>query len=447
MRRSTLVLAAAISAAALTVPAVAGAGTAPGYPAPENPAGGEAKPKGPFRTLRVSKRADGAYRTIQRAVNAARPGDTIRVADGTYREGLIVRGASKRYVKLLGNATKPERVVLEGQGLRGRTAQNGVWVNGAAGVMVRGFKARNFRSNGFLVTNQTGYTFDELIAERDGAYGLYAFNTKGGTISDSLAYFHNNAGFYVGQTPPQPRPVRTIVRNVTSWGNVIGFSGTNMRYVTITGSEWFNNGIGIVPNALDSEKYAPPEENVIRDNDIYWNNFNYYAGAPFTLRRGVTGKVDYPVGTGLLLFGGRGHIVEGNRFFGNYLVGAGALQQLLLEQKDAADLRRNEMRDNAFGLDGTDANGRDLFYDGNGTGNCFSGNTGVVRTVPADGSTFAPCPFTGANAFNSAAQGEAVGWALEADREKFWVRVTHPAREGITPLERFQRGRVYGPTK
>ena len=31
-----------------------------------------------------------------------------------------------------------------------------------------------------------------------------------------------------------------------------------MRYVTITDSEFFNNGIGIFPNALDSEKYAPP---------------------------------------------------------------------------------------------------------------------------------------------------------------------------------------------
>ena len=74
------------------------------------------------------------------------------------------------------------------------------------------------------------------------------------------------------------------MRNVSAYGNVLGFSGTNMRYVTITKSKWFNNGLGIVPNALDSEKYAPPEDNVITDNDIFWNNFNYYTGAPFMLR-------------------------------------------------------------------------------------------------------------------------------------------------------------------
>ena len=58
------------------------------------------------------------------------------------------------------------------------------------------------------------------------------------------------------------------------------------------------------------------------------------------------------------------------------------------------------MRDNAFGLDGTDLNGRELAYDGNGTDNCFGGNTGVSVTIPADGSTLAACPFAGANAFS-----------------------------------------------
>ena len=103
-------------------------------------------------------------------------------------------------------------------------------------------------------------------------------------MANSEASWNNDSGFYIGQTPAQTKPIRSIVANVKSYGNVLGFSGTNMRYVTITKSQWFNNGIGIVPNALDSEKYAPPEDNVITDNDIFWNNFNYYAGAPFKLK-------------------------------------------------------------------------------------------------------------------------------------------------------------------
>src|SRR5205823_13622946 len=94
-----------------------------------------------------------------------------------------------------------------------------------------------------------------------GIYGVYAFNSKGGEISHSSASWNNDGGFYIGQTPPQSKPERSLVTDVSSYDNVIGFSGTNMRYVTITKSKFFNDGVGIVPNALDSEKFAPPEDN------------------------------------------------------------------------------------------------------------------------------------------------------------------------------------------
>ncbi len=233
--------------------------------------------------------------------------------------------------------------------------------------------------------------------------------------------------------------MRSIVRNVKSFGNVLGFSGTNMRYVTITKSQWFNNGSGIVPNALDTEKYAPPEDNVITDNDIFWNNFNYYAGAPFKLKKQAT-SAPYPVGVGVLLFGGRRAEVTNNRIYGNYLVGVGAIKQILLKQADAADLIGNQVHDNQFGLGGADLNGRELFYDGSGSDNCFGPNVGVTTTTPADGSTFAPCPFTGVNAFNAAAQSEAINWSVgDPTHEAFWIRHPHAAKPGLTPLEHYKK--------
>ena len=205
-----------------------------------------------------------------------------------------MRGASKSYLKLVGNPGAPEKVVLKGGGGR----QNGVLVDGADEVTVRGFKARGYAANGFFFTNVVGYTARDLIAAKTGVYGVYAFNSKGGTMRDSEAYYHSDAGFYIGQTPAQVKPVRSIVTNVESWGNPVGFSGTNMRYVTITGSRFYNNAIGLVPNALDSEKFPPAEDNVIRGNEIFWNNFNFHAGAPFKPKTsGVVPLV--PVGTGI----------------------------------------------------------------------------------------------------------------------------------------------------
>lgn len=405
------------------------------YPEPSKPTGATGKPKGPFRTLQVGKAKQ--YKTIGAAVKVAKPGDTIKVADGTYREGVQIKGSAKRYLKLVGNVASPAKVVLEGKGLSGIGAQNGVKVDGADEVTIRGFTAQGYRANGFFVVNATGYTLDKLRAMKTGVYGIYAFNSKGGTMQRSEAAWNNDAGFYIGQTPPQTKPIRSIVREVTAYGNVIGFSGTNMRYVTITRSRWYNNGLGIVPNALDSEKFAPPEDNVITDNDIFWNNFNYFKGAPFPLRESAVGEVPYPVGAGVLLFGSRRTQVVGNRIYGNYLVGVGALQQLLLKQKDAQDLVGNEVSGNTFGAGG-DFNGRDLFYDGNGSGNCVGQNTGVRVTVPADASTMAPCPFSGANAFSAAAQGEALNWTVgDPTHEANWVRAPHVARAGLVPLERY----------
>jgi hypothetical protein len=425
--------AAAALAAALLAPAAAAAQT-PSYPEPADPGKVTPPPHGKYKTLRVCKHSC-RFTRIQAAVNHAKAGDTVKVGKGTYRESVKIRGARKSYIKLVGNPKAPEKVLLKGR----QSNPNGVFVDGADKVTVRGFKAQDFGANGFFFVNVVGYTARDLIAEHDGVYGIYAFNSKGGTMRDSEAYYHNDAGFYIGQTPAQVKPVRSIVRNISSWGNPLGWSGTNMRYVTITRSRFYNNATGIVPNALDSEKFPPAEDNIIRDNDIFWNNFNFHRGAPFKIREDGTAAIA-PVGTGIVLLGGRRNTVEDNRIYGNYAGGVGLIEGFLLskpENKDAAALVGNVVRDNAFGLDGTDVNGIDLLYDGNGTGNCFSGNAGVAHTIPADGSTFAACPFAGANAYSSAVFGQMVALAGEA-AVSAWNKHPHPPKPGIEPLELYQ---------
>jgi hypothetical protein len=420
--------------------AVAAPAMAADYPPPSDPGKVQAKPKGPFKTRLVCEknRGHGCYPRIQAAINAAKPGDTIKVPHGTYREGLKIKGAKKRYIKLIGDVKHPEKVILDGKKLKGAAKANGVLVSGANEVTIRGFQAQNYNGNGFFVVNATGYHLNDLIAKYVGVYGLYAFNSIGGEMRRDVAAWNNDSGFYVGQTPKQTKPIRTILSDLVAYGNVLGYSGTNSRYVTITKSKWFNNGVGIVPNALDSEKFPPPEDNVITDNDIFWNNFNYYAGAPFKLRPPATGDVPYPVGVGVLLFGGRRNVVSNNRIYGNWLLGAGMIEQFLLKDLIGdGTLIGNQIKDNQLGLDGTDLNGRDIGYDGNGTDNCVSGNTGVQLTVPADGSTFAACPFSGANTRNDQAFNDAVGWAVAADHEANWIRHDHAPQGDLKPMEHY----------
>jgi hypothetical protein len=414
---------------------VAAPAMAADYPDPANPGTVQVKPKGPSRTLHVGRGAK--YKTIQSAVDKAKAGDTIRIANGTYRESVKVTGPAKRYLKIIGNAAAPGKVVIDLEGLPPAQAQNGLTVNGADEVTVRGLTATHYKGNGIFAINVNGYTFANLQAILGGVYGIYAFNAIGGTMRDSIAAWNNDGGYYIGQTPPQSKPVRTTATNLTAYGNVLGWSGTNMRYVTITKSRFFNNGTGLAPNALTSEKYPPDEDNVISDNDIFWNNFDYYAGAPFRLKKAAAESTPYPVGVGLVIFGGRRNLVENNRFHGNYGAGVAAIQQILLKQVDAQKLVGNQIRNNVFNDGGNDVNGRDIVYDGDGSDNCFGPNEGMLSTLPVDGSNQPACPFTGDNTFDQATQTEMIGWAVDPTHTSFWRVHPHAPIPGLVPLETY----------
>ena len=112
------------------------------------------KPTGKGKTLTVCKKQSCKFRTIQKAVNKAKKGDTVKVKNGKYKEAVRIKGAKKSYITLLGNPKKPAKVVLEGKGGK----QNGVFVDGADEVTVRGFKAQNYGANGFFFVNVVGYT-------------------------------------------------------------------------------------------------------------------------------------------------------------------------------------------------------------------------------------------------------------------------------------------------
>ena len=86
---------------------------------------------------------------------------------------------------------------------------------------------------------------------------------------NSAGYRQGDSAFYVGETPCdktdldrprqtaaepcQAKPKWTLLKNDESYENVLGYSGTNSKYVRIVESDFYNNGAGIVPNTLDSE--------------------------------------------------------------------------------------------------------------------------------------------------------------------------------------------------
>ena len=69
------------------------------YPAPAKPgAGAEQAGQGPLTTLRSAGKAAATARSRRRSTRR-KAGDTIKIADGTYHEGVTISGPAKRYVR------------------------------------------------------------------------------------------------------------------------------------------------------------------------------------------------------------------------------------------------------------------------------------------------------------------------------------------------------------
>jgi len=374
------------------------------------------------------------FRTIQRAVNAAgafkdrgkNRGVKVRVAvkPGKYVEGVVVDGtlAGKDFDGLTIEGTKKNRrkAILEGRGAKGElgAAQNGIEAIDVDGLVLRNMWARNYKANGFFVHASAssgqrcnGFTMDNLLASNNRSYGLFAKGCLGGKMTDSAAFRHGDSGFYIGETPcdrrnwtnhgaaPQPcqrKPEWTLLKDDRSYENVLGYSGTNSKYVKIVESAFYNNGAGIAPNTLDSEAFEPNGWNVIKGNDVFWNNYNYFlAGSAFrTVSEGLGElagtTVNYPTGVGIVLYGGDHNVVRDNNVFGNYKWGvasfSGPGEGFVANVGDDAKNINNRIIDNAMGRGGADPNGEfDFLNDATGGGNCWAGNSAGASFAPGSG--------------------------------------------------------------
>jgi hypothetical protein len=389
------------------------------------------------------------YSTIQSAVNASGKNATINVMPGKYVEGVIISGHKHDGVHIIGQAKNPAKVLIEGKNAKGPggAAQNGIEGDGVNNVVFENMKAQHFAANGFYVNQCKGYLFKNLVGAFEHAYGLFAFRCVGGRMTQSVGYGNGDSAFYIGGTPFQKHPVWSSVDHDTGYENVLGYSGTNSKYVVIRNSQFYNNGAGVVPNTLTSEPDQPADTGTIEDNLIFWNNFDYYrTTSPVrTVSGGVgTKRASYPIGAGVILFGTTNWTVKHNSIFGNYLWGVGSFSDPTNATGKALNTG-NHIVDNKMGAAFHDANGFDFYNDGSGKGTCFQNNGGGV-TLDLEGSAVASeiyptCPTTngtGTTAANSDQFGKLAAIVLAdppTKQETYWHVHTHPARPGVKPFE------------
>lgn len=403
------------------------------------PAAVHAAKKAP-KTVTVCRRGC-KYSKVQKAVNAVRKGGTVKVRPGTYVEGVIVKGHKKDGITITGTRSAA-KTILQGNGAKdssGNPAQNGVFVDGADDVTMRKLTAKNYPANGFFVRNCDGYLMTGVVAAFNRAYGLYAFNCVGGRMTKSTGYGHGDSAFYVGQTPPQDDPKRTRLDHLVGYENVLGYSGTNSKYVDITDSDFYNNGAGVVPNTLKSEKFAPAEAGTVTGNRIFWNNFNYFAAdSKVTPLPAATGDLNYPMGVGVVLLGTTNWTISDNDIFGNFKFGFLSVSD---PSYPAATTIDNTVSGNRMGAANGDVNAVDFFSEGSGSGNCYADNGADVTfdvspaSVPA--TLYPACAATRpANALDGAQLGKLAQYLLQKEtQEDSWVQHPHKAVGSLKPID------------
>ena len=188
-------------------------------------------------------------------------GSVIKIRPGTYNEGVSLIGHRYDGIASSGASKNPRKQVLDGRNakLNGdglEPAQNGIDATNVDGVKIKNLWARNFQSNGFFVhsdkgtTNCKGFLMKNDLASFNRSYGLFA-NCMGGRMTESEGWGHGDSAIYVGETPPAEKPEVDASSTTTGYENVLGYSGTNSKYVKIHDSDFYNNGAGVVPNTLD----------------------------------------------------------------------------------------------------------------------------------------------------------------------------------------------------
>jgi Right handed beta helix region len=382
------------------------------------------------------------FRHLQEAVDeASRPGMNIAILPGVYREepsleepagdcanlqapraklGHLILSYEQqqacphnqnlvaimgvRDLQIEGTGQNPLDVIVDAQYKR----LNGIRADLADGIYLRNFAVQRTTFNSVYVLGTDGFVIDRMLTRWNDEYGFLTFASDHGLYTDCESYGNGDSGVYPGGTADLNRDrghqvIRYAieVQRCRSHHNMVGYSGTAGDSVWVHDSEFFDNMAGA---SMDSafpnhpglpQNHALFEHNLIRDNnqDFYRFVRDGTCARPAAERGYEDGTVcpavGLPVGTGIITAGGNYNVFRENRISGHHR-SAFALFAVpaFLRSENTLSRQFDTSHHNRYLGNELDGNAATVWWDGQGTGNCWqpAAGAGTPRLFPACGS-------------------------------------------------------------
>jgi parallel beta-helix repeat protein len=365
--------------------------------------------------LAVSAAADaktikvGPGDSIQAAVDRADPGDTVKVAPGTYTEtgtpcpprpsrtcAVVV---TEDDISIVGHPSKHKRVVLQAgagqnEGISVGRQPGGACIDDPAlrvhGSLIKGITVRGFADDGVLVACVEDWRVTRVVAVENDEYGIFPSRVFDGRLDHSFASDANDTGHYIGQSFDS-----RMDHNVAT-DNVSGFEIENSVGIKADHNLAYGNTGGILSFTLPFLDVQVNQDNVITKNIVRGND------RPNTCTDPEEAVCQVPPGTGILVLAADANLLKSNLVIGNDSYGIAVsnicvAQGLPDEVCAALDIEpnadNNRIVSNAVLGNGTNPAPAlppmfavDLAWDTTGVGNCWSNNrfnTSFPTTLPS----------------------------------------------------------------
>jgi hypothetical protein len=275
--------------------------------------------------------------SIQAAIDAAFPGDTILVEPGIYEEAGSTAGTTKVGLHITTDNLRLIGKARPGQGEDGKvillhsgTQYTGVYAAPAAcgpevpvggcpdelqGFYIRGFTVQDFPGNGIQTRFVNGFKIIRNESANNEHNGIYPTISANGLVQNNVSYGALDTAMWVAAS----ENVRVIGNDL--YGSPIGLEVNVSVNVQVRHNDVHDNTVGIGLFHPNSAGNLPREDMgnwVVEHNNVYDNNLENPA-PPGSFQGAL------PPGVGILVLGVSDNVVAKNNVENNDFVGIGVL--------------------------------------------------------------------------------------------------------------------------